>query len=250
MQSWQLGPSGRENFFGGQSALIFFGRSPYIPRSSYVLERAASAAGRLTSHLSAEARFFMNRTAYRHWSYIILALAGSNVCHGSGTVDQAAERSRLQLAQLPANAQAVLAVQRQLVAARKNPSGPKTLDVVVIGKIGGMPNVWADTHPDFPWYDGQSSFFLVDQKIASQFAAHAKQHGGNHDCAFCRSLAAKNAHAAAVVNLVNERGEILRIDSRELLGLKENQTVVVRGTAKLLGGKLLVIDATGIHVHQ
>jgi hypothetical protein len=111
-----------------------------------------------------------------------------------------------------------------------------------------MPNVWTDTHPDFPWYAGQASFFLVDKKIAAQFAAHAKQHGGNHNCAFCQSLAAKNAHAAAVVNLVDDQGEILRIDSRELLGLKENQTVVVRGTAKLLGGRLLVIDATGIHV--
>jgi hypothetical protein len=142
----------------------------------------------------------------------------------------------------------VLVVQKQLVAARKAANGAKTLDVAVTGQIGGMPNVWADTHPNFPWYAGQASFFLVDKKIAAQFAAHAKQHGGNHNCAFCRSLAAKNAHAAAVVNLIDEHGEIVRIDSRELLGLKEHQTVTVRGTAKLLGGKLLVIDATGIHV--
>ena len=52
------------------------------------------------------------------------------------------------------------------------------------------------------------------------------------------------------MNLVDEQGEILRIDSRELLDLKENQTVIVRGTAKLLGGRLLVIDATGIHVSR
>ena len=35
---------------------------------------------------------------------------------------------------------------------------------------------------------------------------------------------------------------------RELLDLKENSTVVVRGKAKLLGGRLLVIDADGIHL--
>jgi hypothetical protein len=85
---------------------------------------------------------------------------------------------------------------------------------------------------------------------SAQFASHAKKHGGNHSCAFCQSLAAKNAHAAAIVNLVDQQGEIMRIDSRELLGLKENQTVAVRGTAKLLGGRLLVIDATGIYVAQ
>jgi hypothetical protein len=176
----------------------------------------------------------------------VLALAGLAVAAGS--VDRAAERTRLQLPQSPENAQHVLAVQKQLAASKNNPNAAKTVEVVVMGQIGGMPNVWTDTHPDFPWYAGQSSFFLVDQKIAAQFATHAKKHGGNHSCAFCQSLAAKNAHAAAVVNLVDEQGEILRIDSRELLGLKENQTVVVRGTAKLLGGRMLVIDATGIHV--
>jgi hypothetical protein len=177
---------------------------------------------------------------------LVLALAGPGLAAGS--VDRAAQRTRLELAQLPENAQHVLAVQKQLVAAKKDPNAAKMVPVVLVGQIGGMPNVWSDTHPDFPWYAGQSSFFLVDQKVAAQFASHAKKHGGNHSCAFCQSLAAKNAHAAAVVNLVDERGKILRVDSRELLGLKENQTVVVRGTAKLLGGRLLVIDATGIHV--
>jgi hypothetical protein len=178
----------------------------------------------------------------------VLALAG--LCLAAGSVDRAAQSARLQLTDLPENAQQVLAVQKQLVAAKKNPNASTASEVVVAGQIGGMPNVWNDTHPDFPWYAGQSSFFLVDTKIAAQFASHAKKHGGNHSCAFCQSLAAKNAHAAAVVNLVDEQGEIMRIDSRELLGLKENQTVVVRGTAKLLGGRLLVIDATGIHVSR
>lgn len=179
---------------------------------------------------------------------LVLVLAGLGLAAGS--VDRAAQRTRLQLTQSPENAQNVLAVQKQLVAAKKNPIAAKTMEVEVVGQIGGMPNVWTDTHPDFPWYAGQSSFFLVDTKIAAQFATHAKKHGGNHSCAFCQSLAAKNAHAAAVVNLIDEQGEILRIDSRELLDLKENQTVIVRGTAKLLGGRLLVIDATGIHVPQ
>ena len=107
--------------------------------------------------------------------------------------------------------------------------------MTVVGQIGGMPNVWPDLHPNFPWYEKQASFFVVDKKIASMFAEHAKHHGGNSsNCAFCQSLAAKNAHAVAVVNLVDENGEIIRLDARELLGLKENQTVVIRGKARLL----------------
>jgi hypothetical protein len=118
---------------------------------------------------------------------------------------------------------------------------------VVTGQIGGMPNVWPDTHPDFPWYPGQASFFLVDSKVAAQFAQHAKKHGGE-ECVFCRQLAAKNANAIAVVNLIDSNGKVAPIDLRQLIDLKENQTVIVRGKARLLAGSLLQIDANGIHV--
>jgi hypothetical protein len=161
-----------------------------------------------------------------------------------------AHRARLQLTEAPKGAEGVLAVQKKLVAAKKQAAASPTHEVVVAGQIGGMPNVWPETHPDFPWYKGQASFFLVDSKIAAHFAFHAKQHGGNHNCSFCQSLARKNANAIAVVNLTDEQGKTLRIDTRELMELKENTTVVVRGKAKLLGGRLLVIDADGVHVSR
>lgn len=157
-----------------------------------------------------------------------------------------AHKSRLQLREQPSGAVQVLDVQKRLIAAKNQSNGPIVRDVVVTGQIGGMPNVWPETHPEFPWYRGQASFFLVDSKIAAQFAAHAKSHGGGHECAFCKNLAAKNAHAIAVVNFVDEEGNILRVDTRELLDLKENQTVTVRGKAKLLAGSMLVIDADGV----
>lgn len=158
--------------------------------------------------------------------------------------------ARLQFATAPAAAEHVLAVQKQLAASTKKGGPASERDMVITGQIGGMPNVWPDTHPGFPWYAGQASFFLVDSKVATQFASHAKQHGGNHNCAFCRGLAAKNARAIAIVNLVDEKGEVIRTDVRELLDMREGQTVVVRGAAKLLGGSLLVIDATKIHVKR
>ena len=46
---------------------------------------------------------------------------------------------------------------------------------------------------------------------------------------------------------MDERGEIIRLDAPELLGLKENQAVVIRGKARLLGGSMLVIDADGVY---
>jgi hypothetical protein len=189
----------------------------------------------------------LNSAAIR-LSAITLGLGLAAIAYAAGALNVAAERTRLQLTEQPSDAEQVLAVQQRLVAAKKQLNAPKTEEVVITGKLGGMPNVWPDTHPDFPWYKGQASFFVVDNKVASQFESHRNKHGKWDGCAFCRNQAAKNAHAIAVVNLVNERGEILRVDTRELLTMKETQTITVRGKAKLLGGAMLVIDAEGVYV--
>jgi hypothetical protein len=190
----------------------------------------------------------MSYRVFLNCALVLLTTTPPTVSFAAGNADVAAEQTRLQLTQPPGEPVQVLDVQKRLVAAKSQPDAPKTRDVVVTGQIGGMPNVWPETHPEFPWYRGQASFFLVDKKVASQFAVHAKRHGGGHECAFCKSLAAKNAHAIAVVNFLDENGKILRVDTRELLDLKENQTVTVRGKAKLLAGSMLVIDADGIFV--
>jgi hypothetical protein len=182
------------------------------------------------------------------WCAAILAWHSINECPARGNSEIAAHQARLQIAEAPKDPQSVLAVQKALWAAKRQAVPTNQREFVVVGQIGGMPNVWPETHPEFPWYKGQASFFLVDTQIAAQFASHAKKHGGNHNCSFCQSLARKNASAIAVVNLTDEQGKIVSIDARELLGLEENTTVVVRGKAKLMGGRLLVIDADGIHV--
>jgi hypothetical protein len=191
-----------------------------------------------------------NFTVVVRWCAAFLALLSSGQCVAAGNTEIAAHLARLQIAEAPKDPLGVLVVQKELVAAKRQAATTGSREVVVVGQIGGMPNVWPETHPDFPWYKGQASFFLVDSKVAAQFATHAKKHGGNHNCSFCQSLARKNASAIAVVNLTDEDGKTLRIDARELLGLKENSTVVVRGKAKLLSGRLLVIDADGIHLPQ
>ena len=196
----------------------------------------------------------MNQAAaFRRLRSLVVAvsLLGIAVITGlsaaAGGPDVTRLQQQLRLSEEPKDVQQVLAVQKSLVAGRSKPNAATTRDVVVSGQIGGMLNLWPEQHPKFPWYEGQASFFLVDSKIASKFADHAKHHGAGHNCAFCQSLAVKNATAIAVVNFVDEKGEIIRTDARELLGLKENQTVVVRGKAKLIGGAMLVIDADGVY---
>ena len=125
------------------------------------------------------------------WVAVLGAAVGASLCLAAGGLNAAGQRQRLQLTEEPKSPQSVLAVQKAFAAAQSQPNTPTTRDVVLVGQIGGMPNVWPEQHPTFPWYEGQASLFLVDSKIAAQFAAHAKQHGGNHSCAFCQSLAAK-----------------------------------------------------------
>ena len=193
-----------------------------------------------------EERSSMTRTM----TFACLVALWNGVSLAADTAELAAQRTRLQMASVPQEPASVLAVRKQLKAEPAQPGAPQARDVTVVGQIGGMPNPWSDTHPDFPWFAGQASFFLVDEKVAAQFASHAKSHGGDHHCAFCQRLAAKNAHAIAVVNFVDEAGKILPIDARELLGLEEHQRIVLRGRAELLGGTMLVIHADGVHIRR
>lgn len=188
------------------------------------------------------------RLVYAVCAAAVIATVYSSLCVAAGSVDVKNQRNRLVIGEVPKAADQVLTIQKAMVAEAAKPNALRTREVVITGQIGGMPNLWPEQHPVFPWYEKQASLFLVDSKIAAQFAAHSKNHGGNHhNCAFCQALAAKNAHAIAVVNFVDEKGDIIRVDSRELLGLKENQTITVRGKARLLGGSMLVIDADGVY---
>jgi hypothetical protein len=182
---------------------------------------------------------------------LVVVVAGWSVSPSiASSPEIASHRARLELTSVPHEPAQVLSLLKRLKTQPKQANPPQLAEVIVAGQIGGMPNPWSDSHPNFPWFAGQASFFLVDSKVAGQFAHHAKNHGGSTNCAFCQRLAEKNAHAVAVVNLIGDDGKIVPIDSRELFPLREGQSVVVRGRAELLGGTMLVIHADGIHVRR
>lgn len=179
---------------------------------------------------------------------LVVALPAVSVPAMAAPGGAAEHRARLELAEVEHQPDEVLNVIRQLKGQAQSSTTPQLDEVTIVGQVGGMPNPWSETHPDFPWFAGQGSFFLLDSGVAAQFARHAAHHGGDHQCAFCKNLAEKNAHAVAVVNLVDADGQIVPIDTRELLSLREGQSVVVQGRAELLGGTMLVIHADGIRV--
>lgn len=106
--------------------------------------------------------------------------------------------------------------------------------VLVLGRIGGGVK---------PWIDGRAAFLLVDERLVSSCDEEQCQ----DECAEC---AQELAAATTMVKFVDAQGKVLAVDARQLLGLKEQQTVVVRGTASRDKSGNVSIVANGIHIRS
>jgi hypothetical protein len=119
-----------------------------------------------------------------------------------------------------------------------------------VGHIGGIPNPFGDTEPNFPWKEHLSAFFLVDPGTVAELAEAGHAHDEACDCPFCARHAADKITSVAVVNLLDDSGQPINVPVNKLLDVKEGETVVIRGDARLMGGELLVIDADGIYIRR
>ena len=121
--------------------------------------------------------------------------------------------------------------------------------VVLIGQVGGVPNPFEETQPDFPWNSNEATFYIVDQDVASKLQAHLAEQGPDHqDCPFCARAIKKSVDSMAAVSVRDKSGKPIRIAANDLLELDEDNVVVVQGNASLLAGNMLVIDAEKIYV--
>lgn len=159
-------------------------------------------------------------------------------------VDVAAAQKQFVLAAEPADPQTVLDL-------REQEGGFSEGDVVLVGQVGGMPNPWQDEEANFPWREGQASFFIVDPSTVAEFSGHSHAAGDDHaDCVFCQSKAAKSVDSIAGVSFFGADGQPLAVDARKLFDVKENDIVVIKGHAQKLSGDLIVVTATGIYVRK
>jgi hypothetical protein len=110
-------------------------------------------------------------------------------------------------------------------------------DVVVVGRIGGRND---------PWGNGQASFSIID----ASFIPCSERAGD--DCTtpwdYCCDDPKEKLAAMATVQFVDDSGSVVQTPAKELLGVKELQTVVVRGKAKRNDGGNLIVLATGLYV--
>lgn len=140
---------------------------------------------------------------------------------GSGAEATAVTNSSYRLKSEPAGAQDVKLAR---TSAKDND------EVVVVGRIGGDAN---------PWIDGMAAFTIVDLSLKPCEDGAC----GNPYCD-----ADDLPNSKAMVKVVDGEGSVVPTESRQLLGVKELQTVVVRGKAKRDEAGNLTILASGVFV--
>lgn len=105
-------------------------------------------------------------------------------------------------------------------------------DVVVVGRIGGAAN---------PWVDGMAAFMIADVSLEPCTDGCARPWD------YCCDLD-KLPTSKVMVRVVDGQGQVVATESRELLGVKELQTVVVRGKARRDEAGNLTVLADGVFV--
>jgi len=159
---------------------------------------------------------------------IVALLAG---CRNATTTSNlnSAQGAAFRLADEPDGAQGVIKVKE--VAADGEA-------IVVEGRIGGDVD---------PWVKGHAAFLVVDKSLkpCNEKDDDSCETPWDYCCDVDLLPAAK-----AMVKIVDENGKTVATDARELLGLKELQTVVIRGKAKRDEAGNLTILASGIFVRK
>jgi hypothetical protein len=110
-------------------------------------------------------------------------------------------------------------------------------DVVIVGRIGGRED---------PWGNGQATFSIVDPSLL----ACTDREGDNCPTPwdYC-CVHPEELHAGmATVKIVDDKGDAVQKPAKELLGVKELQTVVVRGRAQRNDKGNFIVLATGLYV--
>lgn len=105
-------------------------------------------------------------------------------------------------------------------------------EVVVVGRIGGERN---------PWVEGIAAFMIVDNSLKPC------TDGCDVPWDYCCDTDLLPV-SKAMVKIVDAQGKVVQSDSRQLLGIKEMQTVIASGKAQKDEAGNLTVLASGIFV--
>jgi hypothetical protein len=161
----------------------------------------------------------------------MLVVASFCVCAlGCGRADTAAAKPAIpaERAQflLTAEPEGAVGVMKMLAMSADNE------EIVVVGRVGGGMN---------PWVDGVAAFMLLENSITA---------GCDDECAEgCYCGAEAYTDASTLVKICDTTGRPLKIDARDLLGVKEKEIVVVKGRTQR-GVNDVTVIASGVHIRR
>ena len=157
---------------------------------------------------------------------VVVLLAGCGTAEPKAQAT-AVDRSAFKNYVLPSEPDGAVGV----VAAREEAKDGRTL--VVVGRVGGGIK---------PWVEGRAAFVMVD--AAAAFEPDDQCPEG------CNCHAGELADATTLIKFVDAQGRTLEIDSRDLLGIKESDMVVVSGNAKRDPDGNLTVMANGLYIRR
>jgi len=124
-----------------------------------------------------------------------------------------------------------------VIAARESAEDGEPL--VLVGRIGGSAN---------PWIDGRAAFMLLDASMS--VVAEDEEDLAEGELCTGDCCATELLDCTTLVKVVDNRGKLVPVDSRKLLGLKESDMVVVEGTAKKDESGNFVMLVKGVYVRK
>lgn len=107
---------------------------------------------------------------------------------------------------------------------------------VVEGRVGGLDNETFDPN--------QAAFMIRDLNLKDETHDHG---GDSSHCEFCQANKLNQLESMALVRLVDESGNVVQKDAQSLLGLKDNQIVIVEGEGVIEDGTM-VFNASKIFI--
>jgi hypothetical protein len=163
-------------------------------------------------------------------SLVVLAVglpAGCGKTNPPAAQGPSADGAKFLLAEEPAGAVPVKAVRE---AAKDGD------EVAIVGRIGGTAK---------PWVPGRAGFQIVDPSFQPCNEKPGDTCPTPWD--YCCDPKEELVKGMATVKVVDAGGQTVPVDARELLGLKELETVVIRGRAKRDDQGNLTVLAAGVH---
>lgn len=135
-----------------------------------------------------------------------------------------AEGKKYLLGQEPAAARGVIDVRKEAKDGD---------EVTVVGRVGGAVN---------PFTPGRATFLIVDPSLKPAEACSCPWD-------YCESPEEELAAARATVKFLDNQGKTLQAAAKDIFGIKELTTVVIKGKARREEGNLTVV-ADGIFVRK